>query len=161
MTEEEKAKAAGEAINLKTLAKYQQISWTLKVEGDVFKVPELKSKGINVAGSFQAALIVKQATSKSTASQTTINLEDALPSKEYRVIAAILKLEDSTPKEMTPLKVPTPSGAPRELGMETGKNPLVYFLQIPGFQTQSQLVVSNENLFDVKLSLSLAYGPKH
>jgi hypothetical protein len=123
------------------------MNWTLslKVDGDLIKIPEVKiTDTVDVTAPLEFEASVAGAGAKYVAFESTVDLP--LPEPETnRIVALVLRLDPKSPKEMKPLRVSLksqdkdlntkgvqadPDVSFRELGMDASKSALVYFASL-------------------------------
>lgn len=142
---------------------YKTLTWTLKVEGDVFKVPDIKSPaGIKVAGSFDVSMKIGKAADPCVPTAVEAPLNSVIPAGN-RIVALVIKLDPATPKETRSIwiddKKNTKVGIGRELGLDATRAAIVYFLKFPTVAVPDHLWLLSDNASDITITISVAFGP--
>lgn len=149
---------------------YKQLSWTLKFEGDAFKVPDVKSdshSSISIKGSYDLP-VVAAAGGHCAPHETVIDLSDV--PQDHPIVVLILKVDPSSSKDVvSPLEVVVKDAGgnakppTRWLSGDPSKPPIVFSNvvkdQLP-FPSGWSVVVKNENPKSINLLVQVAYGPK-
>jgi hypothetical protein len=134
--------------------KYKSLSWTLKIESDAVKVPDIKpDRPLDVVGTFDASFDVP--------CNTEQTFSYASAAMKQPTLVLVIRLDQATPKDAKPLYV-TINGKPRELGMVKQAGVLTCLGTFPDLEVpaDSSFKVKNLNGFALKISISVALGVK-